>query len=117
MPWRGPEHDEDFPSLGWGLLDWWAEVLSSPNDPDSPFILTDEQALHIVGCYAIDPVSGRFLHRRGCSRRSKGHGKSPIEAAKSIAEFAGDVRFDGWNADGEPVGRPWGTMGDPSPWV
>lgn len=24
--WRGPEFEGDFPSLGWGLLEWSAEV-------------------------------------------------------------------------------------------
>jgi hypothetical protein len=62
-------------------------------------------------------LAGRFIYRRGCSRRSKGWGKSPLEAAKALAELAGPVRFAGWNARGEPVGRPWGTMGDPPAWV
>ena len=117
MPWRGPQHDDDFPSLGWALLDWWTAFLSNPRDESEPLIFTDEQALDLVGWYEIDPETGRFVHRRGCSRRSKGIGKSPIEAAKAIAELAGDVRFDGWDANGEPVGRPWGTKGDPPAWV
>ena len=102
-----------FPSLGWDLLDWWSDHLPSPNDPEEPLIFTREQALILVEWYGIDPRSGRFMFRRGCSRRSKGWGKSPIEAAKAIAEFAGPVRFDGWDAAGEPVGRPWGVKGDP----
>lgn len=40
-----------------------------------------------------------------------------MEAAKAIAELAGPVLFSHWDADGEPVGRTWGTQGDPSPWV
>jgi hypothetical protein len=51
------------------------------------------------------------------SRRSKGWGKSPVEAAKAIAELAGPVRFAGWDSHGEPVGRPWGTASDPPAWV
>jgi hypothetical protein len=117
VPWRGPQHENDFPSLGWALLDWWSTHLSSPRDETEPLIFTDEQALILVEWYAIDPRSGRFVHRRGASRRSKGRGKSPVEAAKAIAELAGDVRPDGWDAAGEPVGRPWGTKGDPTPWV
>ena len=115
--WRGPEYEGELPSLGWALIDRWAESFPSPRDEKQPFVLTDEQALTIVAWFTIHPVTGQFVYRRGCSRRSKGSGKSPLEAAKCISELGLDVRFDGWDADGEPVGRPWGTMGDPAPWV
>ena len=117
MPWRGPEHPDDFPSLGWALLDWWAEYLPSPRDPLEPLLFTDEQALQLVEWFRIDPVEGRLVYDRGYSRRSKGWGKSPVEAAKAIAELAGPVRFAGWDADGEPVGMPWGLRGTERPWV
>jgi len=105
------------PSLGWGLLDWWHQVLPSPRDHSLPLLFTKEQALILVDWFTFDPVTLRFLYRRGCSRRSKGWGKSPVEAAKGIAALAGDVRPDGFDALGEPVGRPWGHKGDPNPWV
>ena len=117
MPWRGPAFEDDFPSLGWNLLEWWSEHLSNPRDELEPLIFTDQQAEDLVEWYRIDPKTGRLVHRRGSSRRSKGRGKSPVEAAKSIAELAGDVLFAGWDAAGEPVGRPWGTMGSPAAWV
>jgi len=117
VPWRGPEHPDDFPSLGWALLDWWAEYLPSPRDPLEPLLFTDEQALQLVEWFRIDPVEGRLVYDRGYSRRSKGWGKSPVEAAKAIAELAGPVRFAGWDADGEPVGMPWGLRGTERPWV
>jgi hypothetical protein len=117
VPWRGPEHPDDFPSLGWHLLDWWADHLPSPRDPAAELIFTDEQALQLIEWYRLDPLTGKRVYRRGYSRRSKGWGKSPVEAAKAIAEFRGPVRFAGWDANGEPVGRPWGCMGDPRAWV
>jgi hypothetical protein len=117
MPWRGPEFEGDFPSLGWELLEWWADFLPSPRDPSQPLIFTESQARALVEWYRIDPMTGRFVYRRRYSRRSKGYGKSPGEAAVEVAELAGPVRFAGWDADGEPVGRPWGTQGDPLPWV
>ncbi|TCO47310.1 terminase [Actinocrispum wychmicini] len=117
MPWRGPQYPGEFPSLGWSLLEWWADFLPAPSDPDAPLLLTDEQARLVVRWWALDPVTGALRYRRGCSRRSKGWGKSPLEAAKALAELAGPVRFAGWDARGDPVGRPWGTAGDPSPWV
>lgn len=115
MPWK-PTHPDAFPSLGWGVLDWLADYLPSPRDVDAEFILTDSQARELVEWFRLDPT-GRYVYRRGYSRRSKGRGKSPIEAAKAIAEFAGPVRFDGWDDEGQPVGRPWGEQGDPRPWV
>jgi hypothetical protein len=116
MPWK-PAHADDFPTLGWGVLEWWADHLPSPRDSSSEFILTDSQARDVLEWFRIDPVTGRYVYRRGYSRRSKGRGKSPIEAAKAIVEFAGPVRFDGWDSAGRPVGRPWGREGDPLPWV
>lgn len=113
MPWRGPSFEGEFPSLGWELLDWWGDHLPSPRDASEPLVFTDEQARILVAWYALDPRTGRRLYRRGASRRSKGWGKSPLEAAKALAELAGPVRFDGWDANGEPVGRPWGTANDP----
>lgn len=117
MAWRGAQFEGELPSLGWSLLDWWADVLPSPRDHSAPLIFTDEQARILVGWYEFDPVTLKFVYRRGCSRRSKGWGKSPVEAAKAIAALAGDVRPDGFDAAGEPVGRPWGRKGDPNPWV
>ena len=115
--WRGPEYEGEFPSLGWQLIDIWYELFPSPRNERQPFVLTDEQALEIVGWYQIHPVTGKFVYRRGCTRKAKKTGKSPLEAAKCISELGLPVRFDGWDSYGEPVARPWGTQGDPNPWV
>jgi len=112
-----PQYADDFPSLGWLLLDWFAEFLPSPRDPSEPLLFVDDQAMALVEFYRLNPKTGARVYRRGYSRRSKGKGKSPWAAAWSIGEFAGPVRFDGWDAAGQPVGRPWGTRGDPRPWV
>jgi len=122
VPWCGPDVEGELPSLAWnprggGLLDWWADALPSPRDHSQPLIFTDEQARILIEWYTFDPVTLRFVYRRGCSRRAKGWGKSPVEAAKAIAALAGDVRPDGFDASGKPVGRPWGRKGDPNPWV
>ena len=117
MGWRGPQYDGELPSLGWVLLDWWTDHLPSPRDPSEPLEFTDAQALNLIRWYTIHPVTGKFVYRRGASRGAKGKGKSPVEAAKCIAELAGPVRFDGWDANGDPVGRPWGVKGDPAAWV
>jgi hypothetical protein len=100
-------------SLGWDLLDWYETYLRVPSGPDygSPLRLTNEQATFIVRWYQVDQ-RGRFLYRRGASRRVKGWGKSPLLAAWAIGELVGPVLFDGLNAQGRPVGKPW-----PTPWV
>lgn len=104
---------ENTPSLGWFLLDWYETYLRVPSGPDygKPLRLTDEQARIIVHWYQVDPKTGRFPYRRGAVRRVKGWGKSPMLAAWAIGEFVGPVLFDGWDADGQPVGKPW-----PTPW-
>lgn len=117
MPWRGPQEEGEYPTLGYEVLEWVADFLPSPRDPSAEFEFTKEQARLILRWFAIDPGTGRFTYRRGQLRRAKGWGKSPLLAALGIAELAGPVRFDGWDADGEPVGRPWGVGGDASAWV
>lgn len=104
---------ENTPSLGWAMLDWYEAYLRVPSGPDygKPLRLTDEQARFIVQWYRVDE-RGRFPFRRGASRRAKGWGKSPLLAGWSAGEFAGPVVFDGWDAAGQPVGKPWAT-----PWV
>jgi hypothetical protein len=92
-------------SLGWGVLDWMERHLPSPADPAQPFVLTDEQAEIVLRWYAVDE-EGRSLHRRGALEMAKGWGKSPLAGGIAIAEFAGPVVFDHWEA-GEPIGRPW----------
>lgn len=116
-------------SLGWALIEAWYQLFPSPRDESGPFELTNEQALTVVDWYRVHPRSGQFVWRRGCSRRSKGSGKSPLEAAKCISELRLEVRFDHWAKKGEispwgyryqpgePVGRPWGSKGDPAPWI
>ena len=98
----------EIPTLGYGVIDWMADELNAPDDPDgSPLTLTREQEDFILGWYAIDPDTGRFLRRRGLIGRPRGWGKSPFLGAVALAEGLGDVLFDGWDADGQPVGKPW----------
>jgi hypothetical protein len=113
MPWRGPEYEGEFPSLGWGVVEWWEEYLRVPSGPHwgKPFVPTNEQIRYVVRLYRLDD-KGRFLYRRSAKREAKGKGKSPEAAGLALGEFAGPVVFDGWDANGEPVGRP-----NPTPWV
>jgi hypothetical protein len=117
MPWRGPEHEGEYPSLGWQILGWFETYLPSPADETKPFILTDQQATVLLRWYGIDPEMGKFFYRRGDLEMAKGWGKSPFMGGIALAEFAAPVLFDGWDARGEPVARPWGTGETPPPWV
>jgi hypothetical protein len=40
-------------------------------------------------------------------------GKSPLLAAMACAEALGPVVPDGWDADGQPVGKPWSEVRTP----
>lgn len=113
--WR-PTFPGEVPSLGWGILAWVHEHLRSPRDESRPFLFTDDQARDTVRMYELDG-QGRRVYRRVHAEQAKGTGKSPHAAALAIAEFAGPVCFDGWSADGQPVGVAWGTRGLPAPWV
>jgi hypothetical protein len=117
MPWCGPTPERPFPSLGWGVLAWTFAFLPSPADENKPLIYTDEQARRIVRWYEIDPDTGEFPWRRLILEEAKGWGKSPFGGSLELAEFRGPVCFDGWDANGQPVGVPWGTGDRPPPWV
>lgn len=113
MPWRGPEYDGEFPSLGWQVYEWMAEYLRVPDGPlaGEPFDLTNEQLALLVRWYGLDD-HGKFLFRRGSKRAAQGWGKSPLLGGMALAELAGPTRFGGWDASGEPVG-----VAPPAPWV
>ena len=103
-----PEH-----SLGWQALDWCSAFLRQPDGERAgdQLIFTDEQARFVLSWYAVDH-GGRWLYRRGQLRRAKGWGKSPVTAALALLELCGPCRFDGWDANGQPVAIP-----HPTPWV
>lgn len=100
-------------TLGWDVLRWISANLAQPDGDRAgePFVMTNEQARFVAWFYAVDG-SGRYAYRRGVLSRVKGWGKSPLLAALCCAELAGPVVFDGFDSDGDPVGRP-----HPSPWV
>lgn len=103
-----PEFPGDFPTLGYGVLDWMMENLATPGSLEfKPFMPTQEQAEFILRFYELHPKTGRRVIRRGVISRARGWGKSPMLGALAIAEGLAEVRFDGWDAYGKPVGRPW----------
>lgn len=114
--WRGPAYPGELPTLGHEVLDWMSDFLAAPDRLEyEPLSLTREQAQFVLNFYALDPRSGKRRYRRAVLSRPKGWGKSPVLAAMAIAEALGPVVPDGYDAEGEPVGRPWSDSR--TPWV
>lgn len=105
----GGQADPDrFVSLGFEAIDWIETYLChGPGDVQGePLIIDDEMAAFIVRAYEIDPTTGRRKINRAFLSRPKGRAKSEIAGALTVFEALGPCRFDGWDADVEPVGRP-----------
>jgi hypothetical protein len=114
MPWRGPEFEGERPTLGWYVLDWMMQNLAQPGrDDGEPFVPTQEQADFLVAYYELHPVTGKRAIHRALLSRPRGWGKSPFVGAIALAEACADVVPDGWDAYGEPIGRPWHSIRTP----
>lgn len=123
MGWQ-PSEPGERPTLGWLVLDWIEENLIVPDGPSAgdPLTFTREQAEFILRLYEVDPtfdgppvrgralVNGRLI-RRAVLSRPKGWGKSPLVAGLCMVEALAPVVLDGWDADGQPVGREWSSLG------
>lgn len=120
MAWRGPEEPGEFPTLGYLALDWIESNLVIPDGPKrgQPFHLYDEQAKHLLWKYRLNPEAteddGNDAFQFGGSMIVRGQkwGKDPLLAAINLFHGFGPCDFAGWDAYGEPVGRP-----HPSPWI
>lgn len=113
MPWMPPEPGA-VPSLGYEVIDWISAYLAAPDRGDyEPFLLYPEQEDFVLRYYEINPQTGKRRFRRGVISRPRGWGKSPFLAALAIVEALGPVVPDGWDADGQPVGKPWSEVRTP----
>jgi phage terminase large subunit-like protein len=106
--WSGPLFPGHVCSLGYSLLDWiHAYCCHGPGDVQGEKLdYDDEIRSFIIECYRLDPATGRRVYREAILSRPKGRAKSEIAGMVVVAEAVGPVRFDGWDADGQPVGRP-----------
>lgn len=99
-------------TLGWQVIDWIeAYLVHGPGDVEGdPIELDDELASFVLKAYAVHPRGhpreGRRRYHRAFLSRPKGRAKSEIAGMLACAEALGPVRFDGWDAEGQPVGRP-----------
>lgn len=117
MPWRGAEYPGEFPTLGFQVAQLIEAVCVIPDGEyaGQPFVLTDEMLRCLLWHYRLDPDRGGFTYFRGTQlTRPQKWGKGPFASAYICAEChpEGPVLFDGWDAAGEPVGKPW-----PTPWM
>lgn len=123
MPWRGPQVPNEFPTLGYVVAEYIQSVCRIPDGDHQgePFVLSDPQLMHLLHMYRLHPdatvepdkPSRAFFYNRGGQLvQPQKAGKGPYSAAWIVAEADGPVVFDGWDASGEPVGRPWAT-----PWI
>ncbi len=102
------------PTLGYAVIDWITTYLAAPaKDEYEPFVPYLEQEDFILAFYEIDPETGRFRRNRGLLGRPRGWGKSPLLAALAIVEALAPVLPDGWDAYGQPVGKPWTKVRTP----
>lgn len=117
MPWRGPHEPGEFPTLGYAVGEWIQAHLVIPDGwrQGEPYMLTREMWRFLVNFYRLFPDAQAWPSQRGLRytggqlRRSQKWGKDPFGAAIVWAEALGPTRFDGWDAHGEPVGRPYPT--------
>jgi hypothetical protein len=117
MPWRGPESEGEFPTLGYDVGEWIEAHCVIPDGyrQGHPFLLTDEMWRFLLKFYRLDleaepwPGPVGLAYTGGQLRRSQKWGKDPFGAAICWAEALGPTRFTGWNAAGEPVGAPYPT--------
>lgn len=103
-----PEYEGQVCSLGPEVADWLeAYTVHGPGDVQGTALELDEEWLRFLEeAYRLDPVTGRRVYDEGVLSRPKGRAKSELAALVGVAEAVGPVRFDGWDAHGQPVGRP-----------
>ena len=106
MPWLDPG-DGRVCSLGYELAAWIETYCChGPGDVQGhPVVLDAEQLRFLVECYRLDPRTGVRVYDEVVYSRPKGRAKSETAGHIGVAEAFGPVRFDGWDADGQPVGR------------
>lgn len=112
---------KQFPTLGYQVGEF-IEAHAAIPDRDQvgePYILTDEMWRFLLNFYRINPHVVKnehgnwklpFKYTRGAQlTRSQKWGKGPFAGAMMAGEAVGPARFDGWDANGQPVGKAWST--------
>lgn len=108
-----PPLEGSWPSLGWEVANWIEDSLVfGPGDlRGQPAELDAEKRALIHRMYEVfpreHPQAGRRRFKRCCLSLRKGSAKTELAAWLAAAELHPEapVRFDGWDAAGDPVGR------------
>lgn len=103
-----PQFDGHVCSLGYEVLDWIHEFeCHGPGDLQGDSLdYDDEMRDFVIEAYRLDPVTGSRMFDEAVLSRPKGRAKSESAGHIGVAEAFGPVRFDGWDANGQPIGRP-----------
>lgn len=122
MPWRGPEVEGEYPTLGHLVGEWIEARCVIPDGPHQgdAYRLTGEMWRFLLRFYRLRPdaeydvnrPSAPFTQRGGQLMRPQKWGKGPFAGGICLGEAFGPVAFAGWDAAGEPVGVARST-----PWV
>lgn len=102
----------EWPTLGKPVLDWIETYLChGPGDVQGERIFLDDEFAQVIydlyRLYPADhPRAGQRVVTYGCVSMPKGRAKSEFAGMLVCAELRGPVRFDGFDAQGLPVGRP-----------
>lgn len=99
---------------------WIESTLRITDGPKmgQPFRLYDEQYKHLLHRGRLQPDATQddgndaFVRSGSMLVRGQKWGKDPLLAAIDLLHAFGPCDFAGWDANGEPVGKP-----HPSPWV
>lgn len=108
------EDGEPWPTLGPQICDFLEErsIFGPGSWKGLPYRLDDEKRAWIYSAYEVYPRQHPFAGRRRFKRAGysvrKGLAKTELGAEVTYAELhaEGPVRCDGFDADGQPVGRP-----------
>lgn len=109
-----PFDEEPWPSLGGQVCDFLesASIFGPGSLKGQPYRLDAEKRAALWKAYEVYPrgheLAGRRRFRRVRLSWRKGTAKTELGAQVGYAELHpdGPVRFDGWDANGNPVGRP-----------
>lgn len=105
-----PAFDGQKCSLGYQVIEWLETyTCHGPGDiQGEPLDMSVDPEFErlVIDCYELDPETGRRLVKRAVDSEPKGRAKSERAGLIGVAEALAEVRFDGWDADGQPVGRP-----------
>lgn len=88
-------------TLGWRALSFAGYWLENKGQP---WMYTMEQARFLLWFWSLDE-QGQLDYHSAVLQRMKGHGKDPVGATVSTTVLVGDVEFDHFDHNGDPVGR------------